>query len=331
MTMLKFNLLPPSQFDGIGHSSAGGLGLGSREGLMSAKFLSHCIMLPAAFSTAGAICKLWGNIPALWQHLAAEKNSIKSYTAINVFWDVRNETCCPVLIPTAASPDVPHRVGSANLGMDRRWRFGASTHPITARAWRVWGDAAYKYCKRRPFGKWHANGAQDLNGILYKSPPHSGNQVAQELSCPRLSYCIVSRDILPIPRLQAQISISMIQIPHILCGTMPNPGRSKCGPYAWLICRGGERSARGTGCRHPQGTNAGCAQRQGWLIHGLHISSNYLQLNHVFLSSHAPGIGSLPNRSPASKHAPHQNTLERVALTTTKCAIFTPKHFVSTR
>jgi hypothetical protein len=37
------------------------------------------------------------------------------------------------------------------------------------------------------------------------------------------------------------------------------------------------------------------------------------------------------NRSPASKHAPHQNTLERVVPTTTKYTIFTPKHFVSTR
>jgi hypothetical protein len=37
------------------------------------------------------------------------------------------------------------------------------------------------------------------------------------------------------------------------------------------------------------------------------------------------------NRSPASKHVPHQNTLERVAPTTTKYAIFIPKYFVSTR
>jgi hypothetical protein len=53
MTMLKFNLLSPSQFDGTGHSSAGGLGLGLREGLIFLNFLTHCIMLPAAFSLAG--------------------------------------------------------------------------------------------------------------------------------------------------------------------------------------------------------------------------------------------------------------------------------------
>jgi hypothetical protein len=50
MTTLKFNLLPPSQFDGIGHSSAGGLGLGLR--------------LQAPFASSEEIYPPCGNI---WQ------------------------------------------------------------------------------------------------------------------------------------------------------------------------------------------------------------------------------------------------------------------------
>jgi len=37
------------------------------------------------------------------------------------------------------------------------------------------------------------------------------------------------------------------------------------------------------------------------------------------------------NRTPAPKHAPHQNTLKRVLPTTTKCAISTPNRFGLTR
>jgi hypothetical protein len=50
---------------------------------------------------------------------------------------------------------------------------------------------------------------------------------------------------------------------------------------------------------------------------------------HIFLPEFS--LNPAPNRTPAPKHAPYQNTLKTRTSTTTKCAISTPNRFRLTR
>lgn len=210
MTTLKFNLLPPSQFDGIGHSSASGLGLELREGLVSLRFLPHCIMLPAAFSTAGAICKLSGSIPALWQHLAAEE-MYQILCCYQRFGNVRNETCCPVLIPTAA--DVPHRVAlceSRDGSTLKIQSFDASNHCTSMASLRK-----RPYSEQRSLASGTRMALSISKAYCTKSPHQSWGSSGPGTFFPE-ALVFYRKDILPI-----QAQISMIQIPHISAEQCP--------------------------------------------------------------------------------------------------------------
>jgi hypothetical protein len=66
----------------------------------------------------------------------------------------------------------------------------------------------------------------------------------------------------------------------------------------------------------------GCASVRGPNLLAVRREQNWLSNKQV---------NYYTNRTPAPKHAPHQSTLKRVPLTTTKCAIYTPNRFVLTR